>query len=88
MAVSSTGTLSRQAARAASRMERSYLEWWDKVVVLFEEERDGLWWGRTRQYCKVGVPSGENLHNQLRRVQAAAVEEGWLRGELLNLENG
>ena len=78
----------RLAIETAARMERSYLQQWDKVTVLFEEERDGLWWGRTRQYCKVGVPSGENLHNQLRRVQAAAVEEGWLRGELLNLENG
>ena len=78
----------RLAIETAARMERSYLQQWDKVTVLFEEERDGLWWGRTRQYCKVGVKSEENLHNQLRRVQAAAVEEGWLRGELLNLENG
>ena len=72
----------RQAARAASRMERSYLEWWDKVVVLFEEERDGLWWGRTRQYCRVGVRSEENLHNQLRKVQVTDIKDGWLLGKL------
>ena len=72
----------RQAARAASRMERSYLEWWDKVVVLFEEERDGLWWGRTRQYCRVGVKSEENLHNQLRKVQVTDIKDGWLLGKL------
>ena len=78
----------REAAEEAARMEHSYLEQWDRVTVLFEEERDGLWRGHTTRYCEVRVPSGENLHNQLRRVQAAAVEEGWLRGELLNLENG
>ncbi len=78
----------REAARAASRMECSYMEWWDKVVVLFEEERDGLWWGHTRQYCKVGVKSRENLHNQLRKVQVSSVEDGYLLGEILNLENG
>ena len=78
----------RAAAPAAARMERSYLEWWDKAVVLFEEERDGLWWGHTRQYCKVGVKSGEDLHNQLRKVQVSSVEDGYLLGEILNLENG
>ena len=77
----------REAAEVAARMEHSYLEQWDKVIVLFEEERDGLWWGHTRQYCKVGVPSGENLHNQLRKIQITAVEKGCLLGELLNLEN-
>ncbi len=74
--------------RGPARMERSYLEWWDKAVVLFEEERDGLWWGHTRQYCKVGVKSGEDLHNQLRKVQVSSVEDGYLLGEILNLENG
>ena len=77
----------REAAEAAARMEHSYLKQWDKVTVLFEEERDGLWWGHTRQYCRVGVRSEENLHNQLRKVQVTAVKENSLLGELLNLEN-
>ena len=78
----------RLAIETAARMERSYLQQWDKVTVLFEEERDGLWWGRTRQYCRVGVKSGENLHNRLRKVQIIGVKDGYLLGELLNLENG
>ncbi len=78
----------RRAAEAAARMERSFLEQWKTAEVLFEEERDGLWWGHTTRYCKVGVESGEeDLHNQLRRVQIAAVEQNWLLGEILNLEN-
>ena len=78
----------RLALEAAARMERRYLEQWERVEVLFEEERDGLWRGYTTRYCEVRVRSGEDLHNQLRRVQVTAVEDGWLRGELLNLENG
>ncbi|MCI9155996.1 MAG: tRNA (N(6)-L-threonylcarbamoyladenosine(37)-C(2))-methylthiotransferase MtaB [Lawsonibacter sp.] len=76
----------RAAAEAAARMEHSYLKQWDRVTVLFEEERDGLWWGHTRQYCKVGVRSEENLHNQLRQVQVAAVERDCLLGELIDPE--
>jgi len=78
----------RQAAEAAARMERSFLDQWKTVEVLFEEERDGLWWGHTTRYCKVGVKSGEeDLHNQLRRVQVTDTKEGSLLGEILNLEN-
>ncbi len=73
----------REAAEAAAQMEHSYLEQWDKVTVLFEEERDGLWRGYTTRYCEVQVPSEENLHNQLRKVQVTAVEGTTLRGILL-----
>ncbi len=72
----------RLASEAAARMERSYLDQWKTVEVLFEEERDGLWWGHTARYCKVGVKSEENLHNQLRKVQTTSTEEGFLLGEL------
>ena len=80
----------RQAARAASRMERSYLEQFagQREEVLFEEERDGLWRGHTTRYCEVRVPSGENLHNQLRQVSVTGVGDGFLEGEILNLGNG
>ena len=77
----------REAAEAAARMEQRHLEQWEEVTVLFEEQKDGLWWGHTVRYSKVAVKSGENLHNQLRRVQVTAVKTGWLLGELLNLEN-
>ncbi|MCI8304095.1 MAG: tRNA (N(6)-L-threonylcarbamoyladenosine(37)-C(2))-methylthiotransferase MtaB [Lawsonibacter sp.] len=73
----------RRAAEAAARMERRYLEQWDKVEVLFEEERDGLWRGHTTRYSEVRVRSGENLHNQLRRVQVTGVGEGYLEGEII-----
>ena len=72
----------REAAEEAARMEHSYLEQWDRVTVLFEEERDGLWWGHTTRYCKVGVESGENLHNQLRQVDVTGVAGNALMGEL------
>ena len=77
----------RRAAEIAARMERRYLEQWDRAEVLFEEERDGLWRGHTARYCEVRVRSQENLHNQLRQVSVTGVGEGFLEGELLNLEN-
>ena len=77
----------REAAEEAARMEHSYLEQWDRVTVLFEEERDGLWRGHTTRYCEVRVPSGENLHNQLRQVSVTGVGDGFLEGEILNFEN-
>jgi len=73
----------RWAAEAAARMEQSYLDQWKTAEVLFEEERDGLWWGYTTRYCKVGVKSEESLHNQIRRVQTTSTETGFLLGELM-----
>ena len=72
----------RRAAEIAARMEQRYLERWKTAEVLFEEERDGLWWGHTTRYCKVGVISGENLHNQLRRVRITNLKQGWMFGEI------
>lgn len=78
----------RRAAALAERMEESYLARWlgQNVPVLFEEQKDGLWWGHTVRYSRVGAASGENLHNQVREVQITAVKPGCLLGELLNLE--
>ena len=78
-----------QAAEIAAEMERDYLSWFagQSVEVLFEEERDGLWRGHTTRYSEVRVASGENLHNQLHRVTVTSVGDGYLEGEILNLEN-
>ena len=77
----------REAAEEAARMEHSYLEQWDRVTVLFEEERDGLWRGHTTRYCEVRVSSGKDLHNRLCRVSVTGVRDGYLEGEILNFEN-
>ncbi len=80
----------RWAAEIAAQMERDYLSQFmgQTVEVLFEEARDGLWRGHTARYSEVRVRSDENLHNQLRQVQVTSVEDGYLSGEILNLENG
>ncbi len=65
--------------------ERRYLESWTgrQVEILLEEQikLDGrLWWtGHTREYCRVLVPSQENLAGQI----AAATAEMPLKGFLL-----
>ena len=73
----------RRAGELAAQLERHYLEQWQRVEVLFEDRQDGLWWGHTTRYCKVGVKSGEDLHNRLRQVAVTGVEGDALLGELI-----
>lgn len=76
----------REAAAVAAQMERQYLGQWKRAEVLFEEEKDGLWWGHTTRYCKVGVKSAATLHNQLRWVDVSGVEGSALLGQLARPE--
>ena len=46
-----------------------------RVEVLFEEEKDGLWSGYTRNYVRVFTESGENLENRIKRVEIKDVYE-------------
>ena len=59
------------AAQVAARMEQDYIALFlnSPVEVLFEEERDGLWFGHTPNYLPVAV-SGSDLHNQFRTVRS------------------
>ena len=77
-----------RAAEIAAEMERDYLSRFagQRVEVLFEEEKDGLWRGHTTRYSEVRVRSGETLHNRLRQVSVTGVGDGYLEGEILNLE--
>jgi len=66
------------------------LEWenWTRWVgqtvdVLFEEERDGLWYGHTQRYQEVSVPSRESLHNRLLSVRLCGLTPSGLRGEIV-----
>lgn len=78
-----------RAAEIAAEMELDHLSRFagQAVEVLFEEERDSLWRGHTTRYSEVRVRSGENLHNQLRQVSVTGAGDGYLEGEILNLEN-
>lgn len=73
----------KQAAQIAAQMELDYLSQFvgQRLEVLFEEQRDGLWRGHTTRYTEVVLASEENLHNQLRTVSIAAVEKGRSRAE-------
>ena len=71
------------AAQVAARMEQDYITLFldRSVEVLFEEERDGLWFGHTPNYLPVAV-RGEALHNQLRTVLPRRWEKGVLLADL------
>lgn len=45
------------------------------VEVLFEEEKDGLWSGYTKNYVRVFVESDENLENRLKKIEIKDVYE-------------
>ena len=49
------------------------------VEVLFEEEKDGLWSGYTKNYVRVFVESDESLENKIQKVEIKDVYE--LRAE-------
>ena len=45
------------------------------VEVLFEEEKDGLWSGYTKNYVRVFVESDESLENKILKVEIKDVYE-------------
>jgi threonylcarbamoyladenosine tRNA methylthiotransferase MtaB len=51
------------------------------VEVLFEEERDGRWYGHTPDYLLLRA-AGDDLHNRLCPVRVDGVEDGVLTGTL------
>lgn len=74
----------RRAGQLAAVLEGRYLSSWlgQTAPVLFEERRDGLWWGHTPQYTQVAVPWEGDLHNSLARVALHTVRGGVLLGDL------
>ena len=72
------------AAQVAAQMEQEYLMQFagETLPVLFEEERDGLWFGHTPNYIPV-LASGQDLHNRIVPVLLEHVQNGSLRGKTL-----
>ena len=62
---------SQKLIELSNRNEKEYNEKYigKKVEVLFEEEKDGLWSGYTRNYVRVFTESGENLENRIKRME-------------------
>ena len=54
------------------------------MPVLFEEEREGLWIGRTPSFVEVGVASHRPLHGEILPVRLTAIDGNRLAGELLH----
>lgn len=72
-----------RATALAHELEQAWLCQWigARVLVLFEEERDGFWRGYTPQYTQVLI-QGNHLHNQLCEVEITAIGQGVLYGQL------
>ncbi len=77
---------SRRAIAVAAGLERQWLlrqSSLPRLDVLFEDCRDGVWRGHTRNYTEVLVPSAENLHNRCLPVRPSGIGESWVTGTLL-----
>lgn len=61
---------SQKLIELSNKNEREYNEKYigKNVDVLFEEEKDGLWSGYTKNYMRVSVKSDENLENVIKNV--------------------
>lgn len=68
---------SQKLIELSNRNEKEYNEKYigKRVEVLFEEEKDGLWSGYTRNYVRVFTESGENLENRIKSVEIKDVYE-------------
>ena len=68
---------SQKLIELSNKNEKEYNEKYigKSVEVLFEEEKDGLWSGYTKNYVRVFVESGENLENVIREVEVRGVYE-------------
>ncbi len=74
-----------RAGALARELERAFLlrRVGRTEPVLFEEERDGLWYGHTPDYLLVRA-RGEALHNRVEPVRLVALAEEGLEGEILS----
>ena len=68
---------SQKLIELSNKNEKEYNEKYigKSVEVLFEEEKDGLWSGYTKNYVGVFVSSDENLENRLQEIDIKDVYE-------------
>ena len=68
---------SQRLIELSNKNEREYNEKYigKSVEVLFEEEKDGLWSGYTKNYVRVFVESDESLENRLKKIEIKDVYE-------------
>ncbi len=68
---------SQKLIELSNKNEKEYNEKYigKSVEVLFEEEKDGLWSGYTKNYVRVFVRSDENLENRLQKIEIKDVYE-------------
>ncbi len=73
---------SQKLIKLSNQNEQNYNKnYIGKVVeVLFEEEKDGLWSGYTKNYVRVFVKSNENLENKLKTVKIQDIYGSGLMG--------
>lgn len=73
-----------EAVIAESRLRVLSAQIGKTMPILFEEERDGMWIGRTASFVEVAVSSHRPLHGEILPVRLTAIDGNRLAGELLH----
>ena len=76
---------SRRVIELSNSIEKEYLEKYvgNEIQVLFEEEKNGLWRGHSRNYVVVNVKSDEKLKNLMANVEITGVSDLELNGRII-----
>lgn len=75
---------SRKVIELSNRIEKEYLEKYvgNEIQVLFEEEKNGLWRGHSKNYVVVNVKSEEDLKNSMINIEITGVKDLELVGKI------
>ena len=75
---------SRKVIELSNCIEKEYLEKYvgSEIQVLFEEEKNGLWRGHSKNYVVVNVKSEEDLKNSMINIEITGVKDLELVGKI------
>ncbi len=76
---------SQQMHRVALESEQAFMKntVGQSLEVLFETEEEGLYFGYTPNYIRVGVKAAENLSGKVKKVKITRVNKDFCQGELI-----
>ena len=71
---------SKRLIELSNQNEKTYNEQYlgKEVEVLFEEEKDGVWQGHTKNYILAHYKTEENLENKMIKLQCQGAEQEYI----------
>ena len=68
---------SRRLIELSNKNEKAYNEQFigKEVEILFEEEKNGIWQGHTKNYILAHYKTNKNIENQIKKLECVGAEE-------------